>query len=184
MKIVRRNYFILLLLALVFLTPGISAYFFYTHPQWLAATPTNKGVFLSPPVLLAPLAQSGANKWRFVLWSPGACEASCIAQLDKLARIRLALGRRLYGVVTVLVLGANAPPLPDELVTALRERDINSLKLVTDSSEILPALQNRLGIFIANPDNYLVLAYQPTVKPDDIYNDIKQLLTTTDKMSK
>ena len=183
MKIVRGNYFILLLLGLVFLTPGISAYFFYTHPHWLAATPTNKGVFLNPPVLLAPLEPSG-TKWRFVLWSPGACEASCIAQLDKLARIRLALGRRLYSVVTELVLGVNAPPLSDELVKALQERDIHTLKLGTATNESMLVLQNHLEIFIANPSNYLVLAYQPMVKPDDIYNDIKQLLTTTEKMSK
>ena len=187
MRIVRRNYFILLLLSLVFLAPGISAYVFYTHPGWLGDTTTNKGVFLEPPALLSSLDQlsgSAVSKWRLVLWSPTACEASCIVELDKLARIRLALGRRLYDVVIELVLGANTPPLSGELVHVLQEQDIHMLKLAVGASKGVSVLKNRLQIFIANPDNYLVLTYQPTVKPDDIFNDIKQLLNTTEKTSK
>lgn len=175
MKIVRRNYFILLLLGLVFAAPGIAAYFFYMHPDWLGSATTNKGVFLEPPVLLTTL-DSPDTKWRLVLWSPEACDASCIAQLDKLARIRLALGRHLYDVVPELLLGANAPPLSKKLIHALQEQDIHVLKLEVGAVERTPVLKNRLEIFIANPDNYLVLAYQPTVGPDDVFNDIKQLL--------
>ena len=48
----------------------------------------------------------------------------------------------------------------------------------------MPILQNHLEIFIANPEDYLVLAYQSTVKPDDIFYDIKQLLNTTEKVGK
>ena len=169
----------------MFLAPGISAYLFYTHPYWLGGVTTNKGIFLDPPVLLPPLERQGSVaslKWRLVLWSPSACEASCIAQLDKLARIRLALGRRLYEVVPELLLGANAPPLSSAMVDALREQDIHSLKLAAGDGERMPVLKHQLQIFIANPDNYLVLAYQPMVKPDDIFNDIKQLLTTTERM--
>ncbi len=184
MTISRRNYFTLLLLGLVFLAPGISAYFFYRHPQWLGAATTNKGVFLAPPVLLTSLDLLSPNKWRLVLWSPSACETSCIEQLDKLARIRLALGRRLYDVVPQLWLGAKAPPLSEALVNILQDQGIDTLPLAAGASKRMPILQNRLEIFIANPDNYLVLSYQPMVKPDDIFNDIKQLLTTTDKIGK
>lgn len=181
MKIVRRNYFILLILGLVFAAPGLSAYIFYTHTHWLGASKTNKGVFLEPPVLLASLSAE-KPKWRLVLWSPAACEASCIAQLDKLARIRLALGRRLYEVAPQLLLGPHAPALSPELMSALRAQDIDTVVLSADAG--MPMLQNHLEIFIANPANYLVLAYQPTVKPADIFNDIKLLLNTTDKMRK
>lgn len=184
MKIARRNYFILLLLSLVFLTPGISAYVFYTHPHWLGHTTTNKGIFLDPSELLPSLQPSNGStepKWHLVLWSPRACDESCIAQLDQLARIRLALGRRLYDVVIQLVLGANAPLLSGKFVQTLQEQDIHMLKLAVGASKDTPALKDQLQIFIANPDNYLVLAYQPTVKPEDIFHDMKQLLSTTEK---
>ena len=182
MKIVRYNYVVLLLLALLFAAPGLSAYVLYTHPSWLGEATTNKGVLLSPPVLLAHSDAPG--KWQLVLWSPMACEQGCIEQLDKMARIRLALGRHLYEVAPRLLLGVNAPPLSLKLVNALREQDIKILKLSTSEREHMPILQNHLEIFIANPEDYLVLAYQSTVKPDDIFYDIKQLLNTTEKVGK
>ena len=183
MNIEKRSYLILILLALVFVAPGLSAYFFYTHPNWLGSTTTNKGVLLDPPVLLAPLGKPGP-KWRLVLWSPAPCDATCITQLDKLARIRLALGRRLYDVKVQLVLGHQAPQVSKDLLKTLQDRDIDELKLSDDEQASMPVLQSHLAIFISNPDHYLVLAYQPTVEPGDIFNDIKQLLNITEKMRK
>ena len=178
MKIVRYNYIVLLLLCLLFIAPGLSALLFYTHPSWLGEASTNRGTLLNPPVLLTLQdATMARHKWQLVLWSPNACKKSCIQQLDKLARIRLALGRRLYDVDARLLMGADTPFLSEKLVGALREQDIYVEKLSTGEHERLFALQKHIGIFIANPDDYLVLAYQPTVKPDDIYRDIKQLLT-------
>ena len=213
MKTVRRNYFILLILGFVFAAPGISAYFFYNHPHWLAGGSTNKGVFLNPPVLM-PQFNDETNrlheyssqelqrakhritgrpdnrpslagpKWQLVLWSPTACEKSCLEQLDKLARIRLALGRRLYEVAPSLLLDAKAPPLAEPWVAALKEQDIQILKLPMRAREQMPVLKNRFEIFIVNPENYIVLAYRTSVNPADIFHDIKQLLTTTEKMGK
>jgi len=174
MKICRRNYIVLFLLVALFAAPGLSAYFLYNHNDWLGAPKTNKGRLLSPPILLT---QPGTNtKWRLVLWSPGACDKGCIQQLDKLARIRLALGRRLYNVEFWLLLGVDAPPLPDRLAHAAREQDIRVLKLSYDAFHQSSELPDFPEIFIMNPDNYLVLAYQMTSKPDDIFHDIKHLL--------
>ncbi len=178
MKIVRRNYVVLLLLSLLFAAPGLSAYLFYTHPAWLGEATTNKGILLSPPVLLTLTdSQAARSKWQLVLWSPNACKKSCILQLDKLARIRLALGRRLYEVDARLLLGPNAPQLSDKLAKALHERDIQLSKLSVSEHDRMLLLQNNLAIYIVNPDDYLVLAYSTEVNPDDIYHDIKQLLT-------
>ena len=185
MKMVRRNYIVLLLLALLFAAPGLSAYFLYTHPEWLGDSRTNRGVLLNPPVLITHVGTSTErHKWQLVLWSPMACEQSCVEQLDKMARIRLALGRRLYEVRPRLLMGANTPQLSPKLVNALREQDIDLQKLSLGERENMPVLQEHLEIFIANPDDFLVLAYQPTVKPDDIFYDIKQLLNTTEKVRK
>ena len=110
MKPIRHNYVVLLLLILLFALPGLTAYFFYFNPQWLGTTTTNKGAFLNPPLLVPSLG--GHSKWRLVLWSPVTCETSCLEHMDQLARVRLALGRRLYDVEASLLLGANAGALP------------------------------------------------------------------------
>lgn len=175
MKRARHHYVVLLFLGLLFAAPGIAAYFFYLHPSWLNSVTTNKGTLLTPPVLLTHSA--GHSKWRLVLWSPNACEANCIEELDKLARIRLALGRHLYKVDSQLVIDAGAPLIPELLMNAMKEKDIQLIKLTQDEREKMPMLDDHLAIFIVNPNDYLVLAYQPTAKPGDIFHDLKQLVT-------
>lgn len=175
MKLVRRKYYILVLLGLLFAAPGISAYIFYLHPSWLGTVTTNKGRLLNPPILLAHTKLN--SKWLLALWSPGACEQNCVAELDKLARIRLALGRHLYKVQPQLLLDANAPPLAAPLAQALQEQDIHITRLSQEERKNMSVLKDNLAIFIVNPDAYLVLAYQPNVKPQDIFHDLKQLVT-------
>jgi len=173
MKTNRRNYIVLLLLVALFVAPGVSAYLFYNHLTWLGAAKTNKGELLSPPLLLAKLGMDA--KWRLILWSPAGCDQDCMQQLDKLARIRLALGRRLYQVDSLLLLGGEAPPLTTAFADSLREQDIRVLKLSAEDQHRLPTNPE---LFIMNPDDYLVLAYQPTTKPADIFHDLKRLLNT------
>lgn len=173
MKPIRPHY-VLLLLILLFSLPGVTAYIFYLNPQWLGTATTNKGAFLEPPLLVSPLG--GDSKWRLVLWSPTTCERNCIEHLDKLARVRLALGRRLYDVETSLLLGANAGALSTSLTSMLHDKDIHVVKLSANESERLSMLCNTSNLFIANPDDYLVLSYQITTKSDDIFHDIKLLL--------
>ncbi len=185
----RYNYLIILILALVFSAPGILAYFFYIHPKMLISTTVNQGVLLNPPVLL-PLTENHETretkrmsskwstdpKWSLVLWSPKDCEKNCLNLLDKLARIRLALGRHLYGVMTELLLEENAAPLSDEMLKRLREQDIKVIQLTPGMRDHLPILTEHLEIFIADKNNYLVLAYHPTTKSAAIFHDLKQLL--------
>jgi hypothetical protein len=191
MKASHRRYAVLWLLALVFIAPGVAAYFFYTHPQWLGHATTNKGSLLTHPLFISSLKETSVIKpnalskgltWKLVVWSPTACNEECINQLDKLARIRLALGRRLYHVTQELLLGANTPLPAPKLMAILQERDIHVVRL--QEKEQRSTLPAKITIFIANPENYLILAYQSTVKPDDIFHDMKHLLTTTDKTGK
>jgi len=171
----RHKHLVLLLLGLLFIAPGITAYIFYLHPSWLGTVTTNKGRLLTPPVFLADAKSS--SKWHLLLWSAATCDEICVAELDKLARIRLALGRHLYKVETLLLLDAGTPPLSESLMKALREQDIHLLRLSQGEREKMPVLKDNLEIFIVNPNDYIVLAYQSTVKPNDIFHDLKQLVT-------
>lgn len=175
------KYYILLLLATMFAAPGITAYLFYQHPSWLGSPKVNKGTLLSPAVALNSL--DAQSKWRIVFWSPDACGQACLKQLDLLARIRLALGRKLYQVDQWLILGDEASPLTNEVKSALKEQDFHVAQLSSAEIVKLTAISSDAEIFIANPDNYLILSYPAKVNPDDIYKDLKLLLNTTEKKS-
>lgn len=179
MKMTKRNYMVLVVLALIFMTPGLTAYLYYRHPQWLGTATTNKGELLQPPVLVT--AMTSNNKWRLLLWSPDDCSVTCLNQLDKLARIRLALGRRLYGVEQWLILADTGKALPKSLMTSFKEQDIHFLRLSQEQRQSLAILKPEARVFIANPDNYLVLSYALTASSQDIFHDLKQLLSTAEK---
>lgn len=178
---VKRNYMVLLILAVVFSLPGLAAYEFYKHPQWLGASFVNKGKLLNPPELLAKL--NGTPKWRLILWNPDKCEQSCLKQIDKLARIRLALGRRLYEVDELLVIDKQTYTSSQELINNLKAHDINVFVISDNERKKQILLTEKPQVFIANPDDYLVLAYELDTKPADIFHDLQQLLRTTKSKS-
>ncbi|HRD69115.1 MAG TPA: hypothetical protein PK657_03125 [Legionella sp.] len=171
------DYYILLLLALMFAMPGIAAYFFYHHPQWLGTAKVNKGTLLSEPLPLTSL--DGKSKWRILLWSPEYCDEPCLQELDKLARVRLALGRKLYLVDQTLLLN-DAADVSSAGQNMIQERDFHITTLTGREIVQLTALSNHPRIFIANPDNYVVLSYPSRINPEDVYKDLKLLLNTSE----
>ena len=181
MKKQASKYYILVLLVVIFVAPGVAAYLFYQHPSWLGATRVNKGTLLSPPVMVNAL--EGKSKWRIVFWSPEPCEQVCMKQLDMLARIRLALGRKLYQVDQWLLLSDKAPPLSPEQQTYLKEIDFKVAKLSAAELITKDALLSETKVFIADPGNYLILSYTSRVNPNDVYKDLKLLLNTTENKS-
>ena len=176
MNTTRRYYFILCALVFLFAAPGLSAYFFYFHPQWLSSVTTNKGQFVNPPILV-PALHSKTTKWQFVLWRPDGCDASCMKQLDQLARVRVALGRRLYDVDLVLLMSANVSSISGAHAKILSEQSVSDVRLSASESDKMTPMYSKPMFFIANPDHYLVLAYQTSSQPDDLFHDIKLLLT-------
>lgn len=174
------NYFILLTLAILFATPGITAYLFYQHPGWLSAPKVNHGTLMNPPVALSILDAS--SKWRLVYWNPGVCAQTCLKQIDKLARIRLALGRKLYLVEQRLIID-NLQDTTEAVKKTLKQRDFHVTHLSSEDFTKDTKLNPSEQIFIVNPDNYLVLSYKLEAKSDDIYKDLKLLLNTNETKS-
>lgn len=173
------KYSILLLLAIMFAAPGISAYIFFKHPDWLGSTTVNKGTLLKQPELLPQLGSNA--KWRIILWSPADCDVACLKQLDVLAKIRLALGRKLYYVDQWLVLGDDAASLSQETTDLLKTQDFNITQLSSQEQEKVTVFSGQPRVFLVNPDNYLILSYDAQVNPDDVYKDLKLLLNTGNK---
>jgi hypothetical protein len=179
---VKRNYLILILLAIVFVCPGIAAYLFFNHPQWLSSAAINKGKLINPPEILASF--NSKPKWRLILWQPTGCDKRCYHHLDRLGRIRLSLGRRLYEVEEWLVMPYQSNGLPEDFRKNLSNYDIHLLLLPDDRRQQQHLLTTKAQIFIANPNGYLVLSYELTAKPDHIFHDLYQLLTSTDSKNR
>lgn len=169
----------LLSLIILFATPGIAAYFLYQHPSWLGSATINKGTLLHPPISLNALDRN--TKWRIIYWSPGVCDKGCLQRLEILAKIRLALGRKLYQVDQWLILGDKAPSLSNEAKTFLKEIDFKVAQLSGADASIQDVLFSEPKVFLADPGNYLVLSYASQVNPEDVYKDLKLLLNTTKK---
>lgn len=177
MKTQSTKYYVLLLLMVMFTAPGIAAYIFYQHPSWLGSAKINKGTLLDPPVVLQALV--GQTKWSIVFWSPKVCDTYCLNQLNTLARIRLALGRKLYQVDQWLILGDKTPPLSKEAKSILKELGFQVSQLPAAVAN--GTLSSEAKVFLADPNNYLILSYSSLVNPDDVYKDLKLLINTTEK---
>lgn len=174
MNSLKRNSLVLLLLALLFAAPAGIAYLFYQHPQWLVAMKTNRGKLLTPPIKLAAFSKEA--KWRIIFWHPLACDTVCRQWLDKLARIRLRLGRHLYGVETWLIGGEGYEP-PVSLRRLLKDEDIGWQTLTKSSQNGLVFYSFPSQVFIASPNNDLMLAYSLDKKLNGLFYDIKHLLS-------
>ncbi len=174
MKIIKQSYVSLVFLFLLFALPGVAAYYYYTHPQWLGASTTNKGKLLKPALLVPSLAHF--SKWQLLLWYPKPCKEDCINQLDKLARIRLALGRNLSQCGEILAQPQEvSPPAFHQLLV---EKGIHSV-ILSPSASLL--LLERPQVFIVSPEHYLILAYDLTVDSHDIFQDLRKLLGSSEK---
>lgn len=166
---------IFILLAILFCLPGIAAYWVFLHPEWLTAAKTNKGKLLDPPYQLSNM--DDRNKWHLYYWYPGQCDEKCLSNLDRLARVRLALGRKLYEVDLQWLRANNSDPVDAKLRSELAQQDIQLKVLSSKDSEYLLANSNNNWVYIANPDDFLILKYTNIEQSMDIYKDLKHLLS-------
>lgn len=161
---------IFIILGLLFICPGIFAYLFYSHPTWLGSRSTNRGTLLNPPILFAETKPD--KHWDILVKQEKNCATECVNTLDKLARIRLALGRHLYDVDVVLA-------LPDKTLLPAR-----TIKMFKDNDIKVSRIQNLDKVanwsddtaFIVNPDGYIVLSYESPISAEAIFHDLKHLL--------
>ncbi|MCH9756417.1 MAG: hypothetical protein K0U37_04390 [Gammaproteobacteria bacterium] len=172
---------ILIALLLVFVAPGILAVLFYMNPSWLGGLPTNKGLLIRPPVELSYLDAASEDKWHLTVWCPKGCDTSCLQSLDEMARVRLALGRRLYQVDLWLLEGEEGGRCDQHTVEALVKEDVKSRVLLAKEQATVPLLQDIPKVFLADPKKYLVLEYAMTGKAADVFQDLKRLLNTREQ---
>ena len=161
-----RHKIALVLLLIAFSAPGIISYYVYQHPQRFFQQTTNKGEFVKPPIQLSAWT---SKKWQLILWQPRQCNKICLEQIDKLVRVRLALGRQFYDVDVRILLPNGIPMLNERAQQLFADQQIQTNQLAT-------SLSSEPVIYIADPAHYLILKYAATAQPDDIFHDLKRLV--------
>lgn len=168
---------ILLILACLFIAPSLAAYFLYGHTDWLSKVTTNRGVLQKPPILMPELKTK--RPWHMVLFAKALSEQDELVAINTMVQIRLALGRLLYDV-DLIVIDSSERMLQSKAINQLiKEQQIIHLH---PSIAALHQLQTRYAssrLFIADPRQYLVLAYPTPISAKDVYHDVKLLLNTT-----
>ncbi len=175
MKILKSRFVVMFFLVIIFIAPSVLAYLYYRHPTWLSSPSTNRGELIKPPYQLQHVVPS--ERWRLLLWSPSACDTTCLERLNALARIRLALGRRLYQVQACVLLADEKMSFRLKDTKILQEEDVCVLKLPEQAQADRSALGDNPTFFIVNPEGFFILKYPVDMQADDIFHDIKHLLT-------
>lgn len=167
----KRTTVIINLLIVLFAAPGIIAYLVYSHPEWVSAPTTNHGHLLQPPPKLDALSRG--EKWQLLYWSPQPCAQACVQRIDELAKLRLALGRRLYYVDLVLASHASLIDVSQETQDLLHTVDGKIVQLTREDAEKLGV---QPAIYLVNPQHYVVLAYSSDQAAKDIFQDLQKMV--------
>ncbi len=157
---------ILFILLLLFILPSISAIWCYLHPQLLKADLVNKGQLLKPPVFVKALEKT--KTWQLVYLSEEKCTQQCLQALTQLAKVRLSLGRHLYGLTLNLLI---RPGVKGPSKNQLKEMDIKMMTLKERKSILSP-----YQVWIVDPKGYVVMVYKDETHPKDIFTDLQHFL--------
>lgn len=165
----------LILLCFVFMAPGILAFVFYNYPHLLRGMPTNRGKLIQPPIKITlPEVALTTDKWHVLVWCHEGCDSQCLTILDEMARVRLALGRRLYQVDLWLLENQNQPRCASSTLKTLSQVAVHHAVV----SPNIMLFQAQTKIYLMDPNHFVVLEYQPRGKPSDVFQDLKHLLNT------
>jgi hypothetical protein len=165
----------LLLLALLFFAPLAAAMWLYFSSGWRPQSGAQHGMLIDPPRALPSEALRGS--WSLVLLHGGPCDPACVASLEEMGRVRLALDKDIPRVRRVLLHdGACCEPLPvlaepDVLVLAAAGEDGSALR-----ARFPPVGGEATGIYIVDPHGNLVMGYPSAGAGRGLLKDLERLL--------
>lgn len=164
------------ILVVIFALPGFLAILYFTHPDWLTRlATTNKGAWVREGWQYPALADSG-KAWTMVIVAPQGCDAGCEKALDKVLRVRTALGRHWYDIA-VTVLSWKTFKLPNSALAANVQTERVRWLRVNPSAWIGKAPPAQTGVFLADKQGRFILRYPITFKPAHLFADSKRLLS-------
>jgi len=161
-----KNYRGIIFLVIIFLLPFLAALFVCKHPSlWQGLATTNYGTWA--PKIELPLQ---GKPWQIRL-STSACKTNCLKVVDKLARIRLAMGRKLYDVDIMVLIPKNATLPPQQ-----------KLKFDEWGVKYQPAPSNwdknfsQLPVVLYGPEHTSILMYPLNFNAKQLHHDLQVLV--------
>ena len=178
-----KNTLFIFMVFVLFAAPFFLAHWFYEHKssEILSTLGTvNNGRLIQPPIklsyILSDSQQATPEKWIFLCVVRSTEDKAVITRLlDKLERIRLALGKE-YSKTSLILGLPKTNGLPENWPV-----EMQSIPRIILSEKGIHLLLDRLegssnGIFLVDPHGNVIMLYPPDEKSDDIYKDIQRLL--------
>lgn len=158
-----------------------------TALQWRPAAVASHGELVTPPRLLpaSGLAATGGHtlgaaelrgRWLMVLAVPGACAADCLARIDEMRRIQVALYRNMNRVGRLVLNEAPSQPL---LAAAHAAPDLLLARPDGPWRELLATDPTNTGaprLYLVDPLGNLVMRYPPRPDAAGVKRDLERLL--------
>jgi len=166
---------IFILLVMTFMLPLLGAYWLHRHPEMLGLErTTNYGRWVKAKIDF-PQAIHAARPWKLVFWHPQACDDACFEHLNQLAKLRLAMGRKLYLLDICLYTDALFPLPPDEL-KRMQQNDIHWAYAGPKTTTKWNANFAASPIILFSPEGQALLMYPGDFSSKKMYNDLQRLM--------
>ena len=173
-KMNSKRKYIMWLLVFIFSLPMFIAYQLAQHPDWLGtANTTNYGVWVKPKVMWKNKALNERD-WQLVYWHNGICDKACFNTLNQLAKIRLAMGRKLYQM-TIWLMIPNDVTLTSKEIKSLQEQDIQ-LAYADNAIQDEWQLFASHPIVLFTPEKHALLMYESNPNSKKMYHDFQLLI--------
>lgn len=176
----------------VFVIPFGGAWYYYRHGG-LPRAGANQGELVEPLIRMTDIAAYQSNgrefpkksfygKWRLLLVVPKACKAQCQDNLYKIQQVHIALHKDAVRVQRLVATLGQPTPVLSQL---LRER-YKGIPLLSFNKVDFQRMtqgynwQTRVfregGIYIVDPQAYVMMIYRLDQGPKAIHHDLKRLL--------
>lgn len=168
----------LLILIAIFVIPMFMAGKMYFSSHSPLPKPLNRGILLNPLLQYADLEASAPleRRWTLLQVQLRPCEEQCKKNLYKINQVWLALGAEQDRVGRAILTAKEGPnPLPMDFI----KENYPRLQLLLIPEKNLQSLAKHGELFVVDPLGNILLAYSETAPPDDLYSDLKRLLTVS-----
>ncbi len=176
----RHNSLVPWLVALVVFGPFGVAMLVYYSPwgrDWLPQLPGRRELLATPVPLPAEWRQgrSDASAWLLIYAKMAPCGQQCAQELDRISRVRQALGRDQDRFELGLWYAGEAPAVSADAQLGLQRLDTEPGRSV--AAALGPERLGTGRVLIADPRGSVILSYPADIELKELLRDLKRLLT-------